>query len=108
MGLYHSVDVVYGFEIPTTTDIDAIEEALKDQPSAPDNVSYIIVGDYDRLLLATRSNDVEENAVVRLTTDSLAQPAELAAWEKALHGVAVRLGHTDHPAPTWLVVHNYR
>lgn len=108
MGLYHSVDLAYGIEIPTTTDIDAIDAALSNQPTPTGHVSYIVVGDWDRLLLVTRSTDIEENAVIRLTTDTLAQPAELAAWEQALHSVAVRLGHADHPAPAWLVIHNYR
>lgn len=108
MGLYHSTYVAYGFEIPTDTDTEAIDRAPQDQPYDPDGVGHMVVGDLDRLLLATRCTRVEENAVVRLTPDGLAQPAELAAWEKALHDAAVNIGCPDHPAPTWLVIHNHR
>jgi hypothetical protein len=108
MGYYHSTDLAYGFEIPATTDYDALDEAIADQPIGPDSVGHITVGDYEKTLLVTRCTEVEENTIVRLTADTLAQPAELAAWEEALHDVAVRLGYPDHPAPAWLVVHNYR
>lgn len=108
MSLHHAVDLAYGIEIPTTTDLDAIDNALSNQPTPTAHVSYVVVGDRDQLLLVTRSTDIEENTVVRLTTDTLAQPFELATWEQALHDVAVRLGHADHPEPAWLVIHNYR
>lgn len=107
MGLYHSVGITYGFEIPARTEIDDIDRACFGQPDSPDSVGYIVVGDCDQLLLVTRNLPVKENAVVRLGW-SLAEPAELAAWEEALHNVAVRLGLADHPAPAWLAVHNYR
>lgn len=107
MGLYHSVGIVYGFEIPARTDIDDIDRACFGQPESPDSVGYIVVGDCDQLLLVTRNLPVKENEVVRLGW-SLAEPAELAAWEEALHDVALRLGIPDHPAPAWLAVHNYR
>jgi len=109
MGLYHSVGIGYGFEIPATTDLDQLDQVIGDGPDlVKDSVGHIVVGDYDRLLLVTRYTPIEENAVVRLTSDALAPAAELAVWEAALHAVAVRLGHTDHPAPAWLVIHNYR
>ena len=109
MGLYHSVSLSYGFEIPATTDLDQLDKVIGDGPDLlKDSVGHIVVGDYDQLLLVTRYIPVNENKVVRLTTDSLAEPAALAAWEEALHDVAVRLGLTDHPAPAWLVIHNYR
>jgi hypothetical protein len=108
MGLYHSVGIAYGFEIPTNTDHDDIDRALFGQPDNADSVGYLVIGDHDRLLLVTRVTTVAENAVVRLTPDALAQPDELAEWESALHDAAVRLGLTDHPAPAWLVIHNYR
>lgn len=108
MGLYHSVGVAYGFEIPASTDLDRLDEVIGDGPDlVKDSVGHLFIGDYDRLLLVTRYERVEENAVVRLTPDTLAQPAELAAWEEALHDTAVRLGYVDHPAPAWLVVHDY-
>ena len=107
MGLYHSVGLGYGIEIPNTTDIDAIGNVLRDQPNIPDRVGYIVVGDCDRLLLVTRYQRAEENEVVRLTGDSLAAPGELAVWEEALHAAAIRLGLTDHPAPAWLLIHDY-
>ena len=109
MGLYHSVSLAYGFEIPTTTDLDEIDRALGDERNDdPDAVGYTIVGDREKAILCTRFKQVAENQVVRLTTDTLASVAELAAWDSALDYVAVRLGHTDHPEPAWLVIHNYR
>lgn len=109
MGLCHSVAIAYGFEIPTDTDLEQLDNVIGDGPDLlKDSVGHITIGDGDHLLLVTRHSPVEENAVVRLTVDTLAQPAELAAWEAALHDVALRVGHTDHPAPTWLAVHNYR
>jgi hypothetical protein len=108
MGLYHSVGIAYGFEITNDTSLEQLDEVIGDGPDlVKDSVGHIVVGDYDRLLLVTRYAPVEENAVVRLGW-SLAEPAELAAWEEALHGVALRLGHADHPAPAWLAIHNYR
>ncbi|MEU6768576.1 hypothetical protein ABZ916_39460 [Streptomyces sp. NPDC046853] len=109
MGLYHSVSLSYGFEIPATTDLDQLDAVIGDGPDlVKDSVGHLVIGDFERLLLVTRFISVDENAVVRLTADSLAQPEELAAWEAALHDVAIRLGHVDHPAPTWQLVHNYR
>lgn len=112
MGLYHSVSLSYGFEIPARTGIDEIDRACDSacsgKPNGPDSVGYIIVGDCDRLILATRSTLVAETEVVRVTPDTLAEPADLAAWDTSLHDVAVRLGLADHPAPAWLVIHNYR
>jgi hypothetical protein len=108
MGLYHSVGITYGFEIPARTDIDDIDRACFGQPDSPDSVGYIVVGDCDQLLLVTRNLPVTTNAVMRLVPDALARPDELAAWKEALHNVAVRLGLTDHPAPAWLAIHNYR
>lgn len=108
MGLYHSVSLSYGFEIPTRTDIDDVDRALFGQPNSPDSVGYIVVGDRDQLLLVTRSTVVAENEVVRVTPDTLAEPADLTAWDTALGAAAARLGLTDHPAPAWLLIHNYR
>jgi hypothetical protein len=109
MGLYHSVAVAYGFEIPASNDLDRLDEVIGDGPDLlKDSVGHIVIGDYDRLLLVTRYVSVAENAVVDLTSDALASPAELADWEAALHDVAVRLGHPEHPAPAWLAIHNYR
>jgi hypothetical protein len=109
MGLYHSVGIAYGFEIPTTTDLDAIERALGEEPNNdPDCVGYTIVGDWDKALLCTRYRAIAENAVLPLVADELASVAELSAWDSALHHTAVRLGHEDHPEPGWLLIHNYR
>ena len=108
MGLYHSVGIAYGFEIPTDTDIDAVDQALQDQPNSPDNVGYIVVGDRDQLLLVTRHVRAEENTVTPLTPGAHSTPAEETAWLVALHDAAVRLGYADHPLPTWLLIHNYR
>lgn len=107
MGLYHSVGLGYGIEIPDDTDIDDIDRALFGQPNSPDSVGYILVGDRDKTLLVTRYVRAEENTVTRLTADTLATPAELAAWEQALHDAAVRLGHADHQPAAWLLIHDY-
>lgn len=109
MGLYHSVSLSYGFEIPADTDLDQLDAVIGDGPDlVKDNVGHLIVGDYERLLLVTRHTRVDENDVVCLAADSLAHLGELAEWDAALHEVAVRLGHVDHPEPAWLLVHNYR
>jgi hypothetical protein len=109
MGLYHSVALAYGFEIPADTDIDQLDKVIGDGPDLlKDSVGHIVMGDYDRLLLVTRYTSADENTVVRLTADSLAKTDETTAWDTALHDVAVRLEYADHPAPAWLLIHNYR
>lgn len=108
MGLQHSVAVTYGFELPKDIDLDRLDAVIGDGPDlVKDSVGHHVIGDYERLLLCTRFTQVEENQVLRLGW-SLAEPAELATWEEALHAVALRLGYPDHPAPAWLAVHNYR
>ncbi|MFC8423991.1 hypothetical protein ACFUN7_24450 [Streptomyces sp. NPDC057236] len=107
MGLYHSVAIGYGFEIPADTDIEAIDRACFGQGNSPDGVGYIVVGDRDRLLLVTRWTEAKENTVTRLTAD-MATAEEMAVWDAALHAVAVRLGLADHEPPGWLLIHNYR
>ncbi len=108
MGLYHSVGIAYGLEIPNDTDLDQLDKVIGDGPDlVKDSAGRIVVGDYDRLLLVTRYAPVAENAVVQITA-GMASVAELTAWDAELHDVAVRLGHTEHPAPAWLVIHNYR
>ncbi|MFE3031531.1 hypothetical protein ACFXKY_07770 [Streptomyces canus] len=109
MGLYHSVALAYGFEISTETDLEQLDKVIGDGPDLlKDSVGHIVVGDYDRLLLVTRYTPTEENVVVRLTPDTLAPADELTAWNEALHAVAVRLDQAAHPAPAWLLIHNYR
>ncbi|MFD8234049.1 hypothetical protein ACFV20_19475 [Streptomyces sp. NPDC059696] len=108
MGLYHSVALAYGFEIPADTDVDAIDRALgTERNDDPDAVGYTVVGDRDKAILCTRFTQVGENQVLRLTAD-LATPAELDAWDAALHDMAVRLGLVGLSAPGWLLIHNYR
>ncbi|MFM9635898.1 hypothetical protein [Streptomyces turgidiscabies] len=106
MGLYHSVGLGYGFEIPADTDIDAVDRALFGQPDSPDSVGYIVVGDRDRLLLVTRHVQALENTVTPV--DGLATVDEMTAWNEALHAAAVRLQQSAHPMPAWLLIHNYR
>ncbi|MET8694771.1 hypothetical protein ABZV65_19760 [Streptomyces bauhiniae] len=101
MGLYHSVAIAYGFEIPNTTDLDQLDNVIGDGPDlVKDSVGHLLIGDYDQLLLVTRHLPIAPNAFMRLTPDALAKPAELAAWEEALHDVAVRLNYLDHPHTT--------
>lgn len=106
MGLYHSVGIAYGFEIPNELDVDAIDDALRDQPNSPDSVGWLVIGDRDKTLLITRYIRAEENTVIRLTPDYFTQP-ELTQWIAALHDAAVRIGYPEHPLPTWLVIHDY-
>lgn len=108
MGLYHSVALAYGFEIPADTDTDAIDRACFGQEHTEDAVGYLVVGDRDQLLLVTRIVRAAENTVTPVAPGTHATPAEETAWVVALHDVALRLGHTDHPLPTWLLIHNYR
>jgi hypothetical protein len=108
MGLYHSVGLAYGFEIPADTDVDAIDRACFGQEYTPDGVGYIVVGDRDQLLLVTRHVRAAENTVTRITADGFATAEELTTWDAALHAVAVRLGLTDHEPSGWLLIHNYR
>lgn len=107
MGLYHSVGIAYGFEIPNHIDIDAIDVALFGQPDTPDNVGYIVIGDRDKTLLITEIQRANENTVTALTPEFFTRP-EIVHWIVALHEAAVRMGYADHPLPTWLVIHNYR
>jgi hypothetical protein len=108
MVLYHSVAVTYGFAIPTSTELDRLDNVIGDGPDlVPDSVGHIVIGDWERLLLVTRYTPVKENAVIQITA-GMASAAELTAWDAALHDVAVRLGYEDHPEPRWLIVHNHR
>lgn len=108
MGLYHSVGIAYGFEIPTTTDLDRLDQVIGDGPDlVKDSVVHIVVGDYDQLLLVTRYTAVDENTVITLAPDALATVDEMTAWNEALHAIAARLGQAAHPQPGWLVIHDY-
>lgn len=107
MGLYHSVGIAYGIEIPATASVDDIDAALQGQPNTPDNVGYIVVGDCDRLLLVTEHKRADENTVTPVTPEFFAR-YEVPAWNEALHAAAVRIGYPHHPLPAWLVIHNYR
>lgn len=107
MGLKHSVGIGYGFEIPNTTDLNELDRACFGQPENPDSVGYIVVGDYERILLITRYERAGENTVTALTLEFFTPPG-LSDWGVALHEAAVRLGLADHPAPGWLVIHSYR
>ncbi|BCM70912.1 hypothetical protein EASAB2608_06246 [Streptomyces sp. EAS-AB2608] len=109
MGLYHSVSLAYGFEIPADTDLDLLDQVIGDGPDlVKDSVGHMVIGDCDQLLLVTRFTPVKENEVVPFIPDELASVAELADWDSALDSAAIRLGYADHPEPRWLVVHNYR
>jgi hypothetical protein len=107
MGLYHSVDIVYGIEIPTDTDFDALYDAANNQPNPAERINYIVVGDNDRLILAAHIFEADENTVTALTPDFLTR-YEAPAWDKALHAMAARVGCSEHPQPGWLLIHNYR
>lgn len=109
MGLYHSVGIAYGFEIPRDTDLEQLDKVIGDGPDLlKDSVGHIVVGDCDQMFLVTRYAPVEENAAVRLAADALATVDEMTGWNEALHAVAARLDQAAHPQPGWLVIHNYR
>lgn len=100
MGLYHSVGIAYGFEIPDT-DFDALTAATAGLP-----VGYTTVGDRDKTFLVTGWTAVSKNSVARLTPESM-DAATAAGFDEALHEAAARLGHPDHDPPAWLVIHDY-
>lgn len=106
MGSYHSTYLAYGVEIPTTTDFDALDQALADQPDRPGRVGHLFLDDFRLLFLVTGCKEIEANAFARLTPDAFTR-YEVPAWNEALHRVAVRLGHETHPEPAWLVVHDH-
>jgi hypothetical protein len=108
MGLSHSTYVAYGVEIPATTDFERLDEVLATQPEREQGgrVEHTYLGDYERLFLLTESTEVEENTAVAIASNAYAR-YEIPAWNKALHAIAVRLGHEQHPLPTWLVLHDH-
>jgi hypothetical protein len=107
MGLQHSTYKAYGFEIPATTDFDAIDKAMADQPEQPGGgVHHQYLGDFERLFLLVASEDIEENTACAITAADFTR-YEIPAWNTALHRMAVRLGHETHPEPAWLVLHDH-
>lgn len=108
MGLYHSVYRGYGFEIPTTTDFEHLDQVITDQPDGErlGRVWHQYLGDFEQLFLLTACEEVKENEFARLTADDFQRP-ELPVWNTVLHNIAVRLGHELHPEPAWLILHDY-
>ena len=108
MGLQHSTYVAYGFEIPTTTDFEQLDQVLAEQPDGErlGRVQRLYLGDYEQLFLLTALDEIEENTFARITAAHFERP-ELPAWNAALHNIAVRLGHEQHPEPAWLVLHDH-
>ncbi|WP_060887634.1 hypothetical protein [Streptomyces caniscabiei] len=108
MGLYHSTHVAYGFEIPASTDFDALDNVLNDQPDGErlGRVQHTYLGDYEQLFLLAESTEVEANAFARITPDHFAR-YEIPVWNTVLHNIAVRLGHETHPEPAWLILHDH-
>lgn len=104
MGLSHSTYVAYGVEIPATTDFDRLDQVLADQ--GRDRVEHLYLGDYQRMFLVTESIEIKENTAAAIGPNAYAR-YEVPAWNKALHEIAVRLGHEQHPLPTWLVLHDH-
>lgn len=108
MGLYHSTYKAYGFEIPTATDFEHLDQTLADQPEHEQGgrVRHTYLGDFERLFLLTVLEEVEANDAAAITAADFAR-YEVPAWNNALHNLAVRLGHETHPEPTWLVLHDH-
>jgi len=105
MGLSHSAHLAYGFEIPVTTDFEALDAALADQPDDR-RVQHTYLGDFEQLFLLAESEEIEENTFARITADAFTR-YEIPAWNTVLHNMAVRLGHPLHPEPAWLVLHDH-
>jgi hypothetical protein len=105
MGLYHSTYRGYGFEIPATTDFEHLDAVLADQP---DNrrVQHTFLGDFERLFLLTVCEEIEANSFASVTAADFTR-YEVPAWNTALHAIAVRLGHEQHPEPAWLLLHDH-
>ncbi|WP_338683865.1 hypothetical protein QD712_25615 [Streptomyces acidiscabies] len=108
MGLYHTVTVAYGFEIPATTDFERLDEVLADQPNSerPGRVHHTYLGDFERLFLLAESTEVDENAFTAVMPNAYTR-YEVPAWNAALHLIAGRLGYEQHPLPAWLVLHDH-
>ena len=108
MGLYHSTYRAYGFDIPTTTDFEHIDTVLADQPDSErlGRVQHTYLGDFEQLILHTVCDEVAENTFARITAADFAR-YELPVWNTVLHNIAIRLGHEQHPEPTWLVLHDH-
>jgi hypothetical protein len=108
MGLHHSTYKAYGFEIPTTTDFDALDKVLAEKPDADRlaRVRHLYLGDFEVLFLLTACEEIEANTFARLAPDDLDRHMQ-PIRDTALHDVAVRLGHELHPEPAWLVLHDH-
>lgn len=108
MGLSHSTYRAYGFDIPATTDFERLDEVLADQPDAEclGRVGHTYLGDFEQLLLHTVCEEIEPNTFTAFTSADFTRP-EIAGWIAVLHDIAVRLGHEQHPLPTWLVLHDH-
>jgi hypothetical protein len=108
VGLQHSTYKAYGFEIPSTTGFEALDEAMAAQPEQePDRrVHHQYLGDFERLFLLVACEEIEENAFSAITAADFTR-YEIPAWSAALHRMAASLGHNTHPLPTWLVLHNH-
>lgn len=108
MGLQHSTYKAYGFEIPASTDFDALDQVLADQPDSDRlaRVQRLYLGDFEVLFLLTVCEEIEANTFARLDPDDLERHMQ-PIWTTALHNMAVRLGHELHPEPAWLVIHDH-
>lgn len=108
MGLYHTTHLAYGFEIPATTDFEHLDQVITEQPDSESlaRVWHQYLGDFERLFLLTACEEVKENECARIEAADL-QRSEVPVWNAALHTIAVRLGHEQHPDPAWLVLHDH-
>jgi hypothetical protein len=108
MGLYHSTYLVYGVEIPATTDFDRLDQVLAEQPDngTVPRVEHTYLGDFQRLFLHTVCEEVEENTATVVGPHAYTRH-EIPAWNAALHLMASRLGNARHELPRWLVLHNH-
>jgi hypothetical protein len=101
MRLYSTAYLAYGLQIPDT-DTEAVEAALQ----ALDNgVHYLTAGRFDeqRTYLTTECHNAEAGQYLGLAPETLNERPERAGWDQALIVAAAALGHTDTPAPGWLL-----
>jgi hypothetical protein len=108
MGLCHSTYKAYGFEIPATTDFEHLDQIIADQPDNDPlaRITHQYLGDFEHLFLLAACEEIEPNTYARLAPDDLHRHMT-PIWETALHNMAVRLGHPQHPDPAWLVLHDH-
>lgn len=99
MRLYSTAYLAYAVQIPDT-DIDAVKTTVK----AIDGVSYLTCGRFEnqQTYLTTKTFSAEAGEPTTLTAPLPTN--ERNTWNHALTTAATALGHTNIPAPGWLLI----